>query len=211
MQKSPRRGRCCPARLLLRVDPSHFRNNLIAVRNGLPSIRTSLISTLATIYPIELLSTSELLFTILDVPLPIPFNSHEPAPPLSLSSHKEVTEESVATALGYAGQLVQLLSVYMGKGLVYPMTYIGSRSLIRDNISAMVGPRMYARSFFRKLLRRLTGFRFPLFSRGVDTYRFEYAVFLLNKDIEMVSVFRSNLVTVLTGASAYGRPRPPSA
>lgn len=29
-------------------------------------------------------------------------------------------------------------------------------------------------------------YRFPLFSKGVDTYRFEYAVFLLNKDIEMV-------------------------
>jgi UV radiation resistance-associated gene protein len=28
--------------------------------------------------------------------------------------------------------------------------------------------------------------RFPLFARGVDTYRFEYGVFLLNKNIEMV-------------------------
>lgn len=28
--------------------------------------------------------------------------------------------------------------------------------------------------------------RFPLFSRGVDTYRFEYGVFLLNKDIELL-------------------------
>ena len=28
---------------------------------------------------------------------------------------------------------------------------------------------------------------FPLFSKGVDTYRFEYGVFLFNKDIEMVS------------------------
>lgn len=27
---------------------------------------------------------------------------------------------------------------------------------------------------------------FPLFSKGVDTYRFEYGMFLLNKDIEMV-------------------------
>ncbi|KAF8446366.1 hypothetical protein L210DRAFT_3475070 [Boletus edulis BED1] len=149
------------------------RSNLITVRNCLPAIRTSLISTLATIYPIELLSASELLFTILAVPLPIPFNSNEPAPPLSLSSHKEVTEESVATALGYAAHLVQLLSVYMGRCLVYPITYIGSRSLIRDNISAMVGPRM-----------------FPLFSKGVDTYRFEYAVFLLNKDIEMLMADR---------------------
>ena len=124
-----------------------FRNNLITVRNRLPPIQTSLISTLATIYPIELLSPSELLFTILAVPLPIPFNPNEPAPPMSLSSHREVTEDSVATALGYAAHLVQLLSVYLGKGLVYPITYIGSRSLIRDNISAMVGPRMCARPF----------------------------------------------------------------
>ena len=29
-------------------------------------------------------------------------------------------------------------------------------------------------------------FSFPLFPTGVETYRFEYAVFLLNKDIEMV-------------------------
>ncbi|KIK97882.1 hypothetical protein PAXRUDRAFT_824462 [Paxillus rubicundulus Ve08.2h10] len=149
------------------------RNDLTALHNRILPTRTSLISTLSTIYPIELLSPSELLFTILAVPLPIPFTSNEPAPPLSLSSYKEVTEDAVATALGYAAHLVQLLAVYMGKGLVYPVTYIGSRSLIRDNISAMVGPRM-----------------FPLFSKGVDTYRFEYAVFLLNKDIEMLMADR---------------------
>ncbi|KAG2109660.1 uncharacterized protein F5147DRAFT_691713 [Suillus discolor] len=136
-------------------------------------IRTSLISTLSWLYPIELFSSSELLFTILAVPLPIPFNTTEPAPPLSLASHKEVTEDAVATALGFAAQLVQLLAIYMGKGLTYPITCIGSRSLIRDDISAMVGPRM-----------------FPLFSKGVDTYRFEYGVFLLNKDIEMLMADR---------------------
>jgi hypothetical protein len=125
-----------------------IRNNLTALHNRIPPIRTSLISTLSTIYPIELLSPSELLFTILAVPLPIPFTSNEPAPPLSLPSHKEVTEDAVATALGYAAHLVQLLAVYMGKGLVYPITYIGSRSLIRDNISAMVGPRMSANPQF---------------------------------------------------------------
>ena len=31
------------------------------------------------------------------------------------------------------------------------------------------------------------GARFPLYSIGVDTYRFEYGVFLLNKNIEIVS------------------------
>ncbi|KAG6903005.1 hypothetical protein C0995_008578 [Termitomyces sp. Mi166 len=127
--------------------------------------RTTLISILSSIYPIELLSPPDLLYTILDVPLPIPLSSSDPAPPLALPSRKDVNEDIVATALGYAAQVVQLLSVYLGKSLVYPVTCIGSRSLIRDNISAMVGPR-------------------------VDTYRFEYGVFLLNKDIELLMADR---------------------
>ncbi|KAG2160166.1 uncharacterized protein EDB93DRAFT_1113719 [Suillus bovinus] len=155
------------------VEVAEQKRCLDALRARLLVIRTSLISTLSWLYPIELFSSSELLFTILTVPLPIPFNSTEPAPPLSLASHKEVTEDAVATALGFAAQLVQLLAIYMGKGLTYPITCIGSRSLIRDDISAMVGPRM-----------------FPLFSKGVDTYRFEYGVFLLNKDIEMLMADR---------------------
>ncbi|KAG1769578.1 hypothetical protein EDD22DRAFT_868318 [Suillus occidentalis] len=163
-------------------DKANFRQTVVEVaeqkcldtlRARLPVIRMSLISTLSWVYPIDLLSSSELLYTILTVPLPIPFNATEPAPPLSLASHKEVTEDAVASALGFAAQVVQLLAIYMGKGLTYPITCIGSRSLIRDNISAMVGPRM-----------------FPLFSKGVDTYRFEYGVFLLNKDIEMLMANR---------------------
>lgn len=97
---------------------------------------------LSTIFPIELLSPPDLLYTILDVPLPIPVASSDPAPPLTLPTHKEVNEDTVATSLGYAAQLVQLLAAYLGKGLTYPITCVGSRSLIRDGISAMVGPRM---------------------------------------------------------------------
>lgn len=29
-------------------------------------------------------------------------------------------------------------------------------------------------------------YRFPLYAKGVERYRYEYAVFLLNKNIEMV-------------------------
>ncbi|KAG6895520.1 hypothetical protein C0992_000864 [Termitomyces sp. T32_za158] len=83
--------------------------------------RTTLISILFWIYPIELLSPPDLLYTILDVPLPIPLTPSDPAPPLTLPSHKDVTEDAVATALGYAAQVVQLLSVYLGKSLVYPL------------------------------------------------------------------------------------------
>ncbi|EGO19453.1 hypothetical protein SERLADRAFT_478872 [Serpula lacrymans var. lacrymans S7.9] len=144
-------------------------NRLTSLRSRFSPTRTTLISTLSFIFPIDLLSPPDLLFTILSVPLPIPIFPTDPAPPLTLPSHKEVTEDAVATALGYAAQVVQLLAAYLGKGLVYPVTCIGSRSLIKDNISAMVGPKM-----------------FPLFSKGVDTYRFEYGVFLLNKNIEML-------------------------
>ncbi|KAF8319938.1 hypothetical protein DL93DRAFT_2074226 [Clavulina sp. PMI_390] len=49
---------------------------------------------------------------------------------------------------------------------------------------------------------------FPLYSRGVDTYRFEYAVFLLNKDIEMVRPV-TNLPSILQIGS-YFHPDNPS-
>ncbi|OCH92681.1 hypothetical protein OBBRIDRAFT_726318, partial [Obba rivulosa] len=150
------------------------RARLSSLREALAPVRSALIATLSDIFPIELRSPPDLLFTILDAPLPIPLSGTDPAPPLSVPAHKDINEEVVATALGYAAQVVQLLAAYLGKHLVYPVTCVGSRSLIKDGISAMVGPRM-----------------FPLFSKGVDTYRFEYGVFLLNKDIEMLMVERN--------------------
>ncbi|OJT13214.1 UV radiation resistance associated protein [Trametes pubescens] len=159
-----------------RVDDAivEERIRLSSLRSLLPIIRSNLISIVSFIYPIELVSPPDLLFTVLDVPLPIPASATDPAPPLSLPAHKEVTEDSVATALGYSAQVVQLLAAYMGHRLMYPVTCVGSKSMIKDGISAMVGPR-----------------NFPLFSKGVDTYRFEYGVFLLNKDIEMLMTERN--------------------
>lgn len=105
-------------------------------------LRTSLIQTITFIFPIEPLSAADLLFTILGAPLPVPVMSSDPAPPLSLPSHPEITEDTTATALGYVAQVVQLVSAYLGRGLVYPVTCCGSRSVIKDPISAMMGPRM---------------------------------------------------------------------
>ena len=112
------------------------------VHQQIKSLQTSLISTLSAIYPIELSSPSDLLFTILDVPLPIPVTANDPAPPLTLPERKDVNEETMAAALGYVAQVVHMLAACIGKSLTYPVTCIGSRSLIRDGISAMVGPRM---------------------------------------------------------------------
>lgn len=120
-------------------------SNLAALRSRLAPTRITLLSTLASIFPIELLSPPDLLYTILAVPLPIPLSANDPGPPLLLPGHKDVTEEGVATALGFVAQVVQLLAAYLGEVLVYPITCVGSRSLIKDGISAMVGPRMCAR------------------------------------------------------------------
>ncbi|THH20987.1 hypothetical protein EW146_g473 [Bondarzewia mesenterica] len=180
-----RRRMLAQARLLLQEDVFaeakreeeliQERSRILTLHKSLAPIRVNLIATLASIFPIDLLSGPDLLYTILDVPLPIPTGTTDPAPPLSFPSHKEVTEDGIATALGYAAHVVHLLATYMEQDLVYPITCVGSKSLIRDGISAMVGPRM-----------------FPLFSKGVDTYRFEYGVFLLNKDIELL-MSESNL------------------
>ncbi|PSS37189.1 hypothetical protein PHLCEN_2v960 [Hermanssonia centrifuga] len=124
------------------IDIREEKQQLDLLRSRLPPIRNALFTTLAFIYPIELVSPPDLLFSILDVPLPIPNGPTDPAPPLSVPSHKDVTEEAVATALGYAAQTVHLLATYLGKNLMYPVTCIGSRSIIKDGISAMVGPRM---------------------------------------------------------------------
>jgi UV radiation resistance-associated gene protein len=117
-------------------------NHLASLRSRLSPTRTTLLTTLFGIFPIDLLSPPALLYTILSVPLPIPLSTTDPAPPLSLASHKEVTEDGVATALGYVAQVVNLMAIYLGKVLLYPVTCVGSRSLIKDGISAMVGPRM---------------------------------------------------------------------
>ncbi|GAB1519267.1 hypothetical protein RhiTH_002333 [Rhizoctonia solani] len=134
----------------------------LAIHNALAPRRTTLCHTLDFIFPIEpdAERAADLVFTILDVPLPVPVAPSDPAPPLN-------NEEAVSAALGYAAHVVALLSSYMNVRIPYPVTYVGSRSYVRDPISAMHGPRM-----------------FPLYPTGMDTYRFEYAVFLLNKDIE---------------------------
>lgn len=150
--------------------------------------RLGLLRLVEFIFPIESVSPTDLLFSIVGVPLPVPVNPADPAPPLSVPSQPLINEETIASALGYAAQVVQFLAVYLGRLLPYPVTCTGSRSLIKDPISTMHGPRMQGNpwSYPCPSSDQYLLYRFPLFSRGVDTYRFEYAVFLLNKDIEIV-------------------------
>ena len=138
------RERCARSFIFIDITSCDIvhRESAMALQRRIQPIRVSLITTLASLFPINLISGSDLLFSILDVPLPIPLGSTDPGPPLLLSAYKEINEEGIATALAYAAFVVQLLAVYLDKMLVYPITFCGSRSMIRDGISAMVGPRM---------------------------------------------------------------------
>jgi len=80
-------------------------------------------------------------------------------------------EEVVSTALGYVCHMLDLVSRWLEVPMPYPLIPFGSRSLIRDEISEK-----YSQAP-----------RFPLYyTRGVDRTRFEYGVFLLNKDLEQL-------------------------
>lgn len=82
------------------------------------------------------------------------------------SIYEESNKDQVAAALGYAAHVLHLVSFYTSTPLPYPIKACLSRSTIDDPLSM-------------KLIDRT----FPLFSTN-PYYRFEYAVFLFNKNIE---------------------------
>lgn len=84
------------------------------------------------------------------------------------STFDEIDRDITAAALGYTAQLVHLLSQYLAVPLPYPVQARASQSSIQDPISAGIGQRI-----------------FPLHPSSIQ-YRFEYGVFLLNKDIEFL-------------------------
>ncbi|RHZ66493.1 putative UV radiation resistance protein (UVRAG) [Aspergillus thermomutatus] len=84
------------------------------------------------------------------------------------SSFGDIDRDAVAAALGYTAHLVYLLSFYLSVPMPYPINPYLSNSLIQDPVSASLPQRTY-----------------PLYPVNVQ-YRFEYGVFLLNKDIEFL-------------------------
>lgn len=84
------------------------------------------------------------------------------------STFEDIDKDITAAALGCTAQLVDLLSQYLALPLPYPIHPHASHSSIRDPISAGISQRA-----------------FPLYPGSVQ-YRFEYGVFLLNKDVEFL-------------------------
>lgn len=110
------------------------------------------------IFPIEPIPGKALAFTIRGLALP------------SASDLDDADEPTMSAALGYVAQVVHMLSAYLSKPLPYPLRPRGSTSTVVDQVSAST-----------------TTSGYPLFGRGVARFRLEYGVFLLNKDIEILS------------------------
>lgn len=84
------------------------------------------------------------------------------------SVYNDTNRDEVAAALGLVAQLVSQLALYLSTPLPYPIEPVGSASFISDPVSMGLSQR-----------------RFPIHPTGVP-YKFDYGVFLLNKDIEFL-------------------------
>jgi hypothetical protein len=112
---------------------------------------------LSTIFPIEP-TDHPLLFTICGLPLPN-------------TSYDDTDEDVTSAALGHVARVVDMLQYYLAIPLPYPLSPLGSRSIAHDPISLLADNQRV----------------FPLYMRGTVRFRFDYAVFLLNKNIERLA------------------------
>lgn len=131
--------------------------------------RRRICAELSAIFPISPIPQAPpLSFQICGLPLP---NSVYDA-----AVARTIGEDALSAALGLVALLARHLQLYLGHPLPYDVAHLGSRSYIRDDISHLADDKTVGRR------------EFPLFlPRGGSTtgqWRFEYAWFLLNKDLE---------------------------
>jgi hypothetical protein len=115
---------------------------------------------LLRLYPIEPVPGKSFAFSIRGLLLPN-------------SEFDDVKEDVTTAALSYVAQVVSQLSPYLSVILPYPITLHGSTSTIDDPLAVGQSNQSNPRTY-------------PLYMKGIVRYRFEYGVFLLNKNIEIL-------------------------
>jgi len=118
--------------------------------------RHQLIGQLSEIFPV---SVDQGLPTICFVALP------------SSEAMREREDTDLAVGLGWAAHLTCMVSCLLAVPLRYPTDSAGSQSSVEDQILDKIPDKDR---------------RFPLYSKGVDRVRFEYGVYLLNKNISQL-------------------------
>ncbi|TPX32040.1 hypothetical protein SmJEL517_g04771 [Synchytrium microbalum] len=116
-----------------------------------------LITNLKDIFPIEQSTFDVLTYTICGLRLPN-------------ADYTGQDDEKIATALGFTAHLICMIAFYLEVPLRYSPRPMSSRATIIDGVSQQYQDNN----------------EFPLFSRGSDRFRFDYGVFLLNKNVEQL-------------------------
>ncbi|KAI9750037.1 MAG: hypothetical protein M4579_006631 [Chaenotheca gracillima] len=162
------------------------RSVLANNKQGIRGQQRRIVEDLMRIHPIEPIPSRPLHFTIGSLPLP---NSSFSDPSATSSN-----EDTISAALGYVAHIIYLLSFYLSVPLPYPLQSHSSTSTIHDPISLLpnaghtssIAPAALSSSQAASNTTILSPSRiFPLYpGRSTVPYRFEYGVFLLNKDLE---------------------------
>ncbi|KAI7524564.1 hypothetical protein KC317_g21467, partial [Hortaea werneckii] len=155
-----------------RPELPHFRSEHEIRQTAIANQRRRICEDLHTIYPIKPIPGKSLAFTICGLHLP---NSEDldATPP-----------DKLAAALGHVAHAVHLLSIYLVQPLPYPLNPNSSTSTIEDPISLLKTSSQNSSTkdpHHTALLRS-----YPLHTKSVPRFRFEYAVFLLNKDLQIL-------------------------
>ncbi|KAF1972589.1 hypothetical protein BU23DRAFT_467614 [Bimuria novae-zelandiae CBS 107.79] len=138
-----------------------LKESVVQLQEVVTGQRRRLCEDLQKVYPIEPIKGKTLLFTVRGLVLPN-------------GEFEDVKEDVTSAALGYVAEMVSLLSLYYDMLLPYSIKVSGSTSTIDDPLAMSTTNQPTPRTY-------------PLFMKGVVRYRFEYGVFLLNKNIEILS------------------------
>ena len=172
-----------------RVDMANKTEEKLILQKSVAAQRRRISTDLANIFPISPHPTRPLAFSIRGLHLP---NSED----LDAS---RTTPESVAAALGHISHLLALLSYYWSVVLPYSLRPRCSSSSIIDSISNLSSTNPAGASSTSSPFAATSASggvlssaneramrTFPLFSKGAVRFRFEYGLFLLNKDVQLL-------------------------
>ncbi|RKP12990.1 hypothetical protein BJ684DRAFT_20492 [Piptocephalis cylindrospora] len=134
------------------------RQDVLALQRHIRHHRLHLTSRLADIYPIERAPTIQTIYTIRGQCLPN-------------SQYSGYEQEKIGTALGFTAHLIRLMSLFLDVPLRFPLYLRSSQSVVED---PLIPEDATTERFF------------PLSGMGQDKGRFDYAVLLLNKDVELL-------------------------
>ena len=174
------------------------RTNIEHLKTSISQQRRRVCEDVQKIYPIDPLSNQALSFTIRGLHLP---NSEE---------LDTTPTDTVSGALGHVTQTLQLLSFYLHQPLPYPVHPRSSTSTITDPISLLKPTatnttqstqtnKPSSSAPLPQPTPKDANRTYPLSPRHAGPrYRFEYALFLLNKDIEILlsNTFRVRVLDI---------------